>query len=250
MIMATTSETGHVKNVANFDELISKILGYGPDYNPTKTSLKTESLQTTSFLARKAIDAVNDFLPAYSNAIASRELVFDPLSKLATRILNALKATDAPAPVIDNALTLIRKIQGRRATPKKTEAEKIALKAQGVEVKENSSSQMSFNSRLESLDKLIKLLLSLPFYNPNEEELKTASLTALLNDLRTKNSAVLNANTPLNNARLSRNNILYNEVTGLVDTAMSTKAYIKSVFGATSPQYKQVSGLLFSKART
>ena len=187
--MATTSETGHSKNVANFDELISKILGYGPNYNPTKTSLKPESLQSTSLMARRAIDAVNDTFPVYSNAIAAREVAFLPLSKLVTRILNALKATDTSPQVIDNALTLARKLQGRRATPKKTEAEKNAQKAQGVEVKEVSSSQMSYNNRLESFDKLIKLLISVPLYSPNEPDLQTASLTVLFNDLRAKNSA-------------------------------------------------------------
>ena len=247
--MTSTMETGHSKNVANFDELISSALGFGTDYDPTKESLKILSMQATSALAKKAIAGVNDTLPLYSNAIAEREAAFLPLSKLATRLLNALKATDTSKQVIDNALTIIRKLQGRRATPKKTEAEKKELATQGVEIKEISSSQMSYNNRLENFDKLIKLLLSVPLYNPNEADLKTTSLTALLNGLRTKNSAVLAANTPLNNARLLRNNVLYNNVTGLVDTAMGAKSYIKSVFGATSPQYRLVANLEFAKIK-
>jgi hypothetical protein len=78
--MATASETGHAKNVANFNELISTILGYGPDYNPTKTSLKTESMQSTSLLARKAIDAVNNSLSLYSISIASRDVALNRLA--------------------------------------------------------------------------------------------------------------------------------------------------------------------------
>ena len=45
---------------------------------------------------------------------------------------------------------------------------------------------------------------------------------------------------PLSNARISRNDILYKANTGLVDIALDTKTYIKSLYGATSPQYKQV----------
>ena len=37
--MASTSETGHAKNIANFQDLISFCQGYGVTYNPTKESL-------------------------------------------------------------------------------------------------------------------------------------------------------------------------------------------------------------------
>jgi len=245
--MASTSETGHSKNVANMDELASFTLGYGPAYNPTKPSIKTDSLHEISTIARKAINEVNGTMPVYSNAVADREAAFIPISKLVTRVLNALKATDTSAQVIDNAKTLVRKIQGQRATPKKTPEQKKVLEAAGKEVVEISSSQMSFNSRMESFDKLIKLLTNVPLYGPNETDLTIDSLTTLYNNLRDKNAAVLSAAIPLSNARLTRNDILYKTDTGLIDTARNAKFYIKSLFGATSPQYKQVSKLGFRK---
>lgn len=36
--MASTSEVGHAKNVANFQDLIAFVDGYGATYNPTKNS--------------------------------------------------------------------------------------------------------------------------------------------------------------------------------------------------------------------
>ena len=143
-------------------------------------------------------------------------------------------------------LTLVRKIQGRRATAKKSPDEIKALSADGKEAVEISSSQMSYNSRLDNFDKLIKLLDSVSLYAPNEEDLKITSLTALHNDLNAKNIAVVNAAVPLSNARISRNNVLYKANTGLVDIAADTKTYIKSLYGATSPQFKQVSKLEFN----
>ena len=89
------------------------------------------------------------------------------------------------------------------------------------------------------------MLESISLYKPNEEDLKVTSLTALYNDLKSKNNAVVNALVPLNNARISRNEILYKENTGLVDIACDAKTYIKSIFGATSPQFKQISKLQF-----
>jgi hypothetical protein len=42
--MASTSETGHAKNVANLQDLISFCNGYGASYNPTKNALKLPQL--------------------------------------------------------------------------------------------------------------------------------------------------------------------------------------------------------------
>lgn len=247
--MASTSETGHSKNVANFDDLISFVTGYGTAYNPSKASIKLTALQTLSTSAKNAINAVNAALPAYSNAVAARESAFEPLNKLITRVNNALKTTDTTEQVDESAKTLVCKIQGTRATAKKTEEEKAAEIAAGKETKEISSSQMSYDSRLDNFDKLIKLLTSITLYAPNEADLKVTALTTLYNDLKAKNTSVVNATAPLNNTRISRNDILYKANSGLVDIALDTKTYIKSLYGATSPQYKQVSKLAFKAVK-
>jgi hypothetical protein len=247
--MASTSETGHAKNVANFDELISFIKGYGTDYNPSKASIKLTALQTLSINAKNAIDGLNAALPAYTNAVAAREAAFAPLSKLITRVVNALKATDTTYPVVESAKTFARKIQGTRATPKRPKEEQKSLEAEGKEVVEISSSQMSYDSRLDNFDKLIKLLASVTLYTPNEADLKVTALSTLYNDLKTKNTNVVTATIPLSIARISRNDVLYKDITGLLDIASDVKTYIKSVFGAAGAQYKQVSRLKFTKPR-
>lgn len=130
--MTVKTETGHARNVAHFDELVNFCLGYGTAYNPAKASIKILALQTLQTAAKNAITGINTNIPAYSNAVAARELAFDPLSKLTTRIINSLKASDTTDQVVDNAKTLIRKIQGSRATPKA----KITQPVQGEAVKE------------------------------------------------------------------------------------------------------------------
>lgn len=243
--MKSTIETGHAKNTTNFEELISFVTAYGTAYNPSKAGIKLTALQTLSTNAKNAISAVNTARPVYSNAVAAREAAFEPLSKLITQVNNAVKATDTTQQVDESVKTLVRKIQGARATAKKTEEEKAAATAEGKEINEISSSQMSHDNRLDNFDKLIKLLTSISLYTPNEADLKVTALTNLYNDLKTKNTAVITATTQLSNARISRNNILYKANTGLIDIALDTKAYIKSLYGATSPQYKQVSKLEF-----
>jgi hypothetical protein len=247
--MASNSETGHAKNVANFDEIISIIQGYDTVYNPSKQSIKSDALLTLSVNAKNAIEGVNAAIPAYSNAVAARDAAFFPLNKLITRIINALKATDTTKQVDENALTLARKIQGRRASAKKTAEETQANGQNGIESVQISASQMSYDSRLDNLDKLIKLLSSIEVFAPNEADLKVTSLASLYTGLKQKNTAVLTAAVPLKNARITRNGILYKELTGLVDVASDVKSYVKSVFGADSPQFRQIGGLKFTRQR-
>jgi hypothetical protein len=247
--MASISETGHAKNVANLDELISYVLGYSKDYNPTMQSIKIDALQTLSVNAKNGINGVNAAVPAYSNAVAARDEAFSPVNKRITRVLNALKATGTLKQVADNAAAFARKIQGRRASAKKS-AEEIKADAEaGKETVQISASQMSYDSRLDSLDKLIKLLSSLEAYAPNETDLKVESLTSLYTTLKQRNAAVIAATVPLRNARLTRNDILYKDLTGLVDVASDVKTYMKSVFGADSPQFRQISRLKFTRLR-
>jgi hypothetical protein len=247
--MASSSETGHAKNVANFDEMIYDLHGYETDYNPSKLSIKIDALEILSVNAKKSVDGVNAAMPAYTNAVAARDVAFSPLSKLVTRILNALKATDTTKQVDESALTFARKIQGRRASAKKTTEEIKANAEAGKETVQISASQMSYDSRLDNLDKLIKFLSSIEVYAPNEADLKVEALTSLYTMLKQKNAAVLAAAVPLKNARITRNDILYKDLTGLVDIASDVKAYVKSVFGANSPQFRQISRLKFTKQR-
>lgn len=247
--MASTSETGHPINVANFETIITDVTSYGATYNPSKTSLKLPALNTLLAAAKSAINAVSAAEPAHKLATDARDAAFKPLSPLVTKVINALKATDTTAQVDESAQTLVRKLQGRRATPKQTEEAKKAAEASGKPIVEISSSQMSFDSRIDNFDKLIKLLTSVPQYAPNEAELKVAALTGVLTDLKAKNLAVTTAEVPLNNARIARNDVLYKANTGLVDIALDIKTYIKSVYGATSPQYKKISKIKFTKPR-
>jgi hypothetical protein len=86
-------------------------------------------------------------------------------------------------------------------------------------------------------------------YKPNETELQVATLQTKLDGLKTANTDLINGFTNWSNARINRNTTLYNPLTGLVQTALEVKKYVKSVFGASSPQFKQVSGLEFSNVK-
>ncbi|MFI5451653.1 hypothetical protein ACHMWN_05790 [Pedobacter sp. UC225_61] len=247
--MSKGYETGHAKNVANFETLISFVIGYGAIYNPSNLLIHIGSMQGQLVQAKNAINDFHVLFANLANAVVAREIGFKPLRKLSTRLLNALKATDAPIQVIENLATINRKLQGKRASGKLTEERKAELLAHGKVVNQISASQLSYDSVLDHFDKLIKLLASIPQYQPNEIELKVNTLAAQHSTLTQLNASVVTHEIALSNVRLLRNEVMYNSEVGMIASAQFVKAYVKSVFGASSAYYKQVSGLSFRMMR-
>lgn len=243
--MAKISETGHAINVANFESLISFVTSYGIVYNPSKTSILLPALSAKQTSAQSSMEQVNLTLAVFNQAVGIREAAFKPLNKLMTRVMNMVRASDISPEIINDIHAIVRKIQGVRATPKPTEEEQATTGTSGAAKKVSSSSQMSYDNRIENMDKLVKLLSTTEGYAPNEDDVKVETLQALLSELRTANSTVISTTAPLSNARLQRNQVMYEPELGLVPLALSVKTYVKAVFGATSPQYNQVSGLPF-----
>lgn len=240
--MASTSEVGHAKNVANFHDLISFCQGYGTAYNPSKASLKIPQLQTLENAAQNSIASVIPLRTAYNDAVNARIQEFAGVRKLCTRLINALQATDASKEKIADAKTYNKKIQGGKATAPQTPVAPDAPAPNTI-----SNSQQSYDQLIQHFTGLISVLQSEPSYTPNENELMIDNLNDKLAAITQKNAAISDAYTAVDNSRISRNNTLYNDTTGIVATANEVKKYIKSIYGATSPQYAQVSALKFTK---
>lgn len=108
-----------------------------------------------------------------------------------------------------------------------------------------STSQQSYDQLIQHLAGLTSVLEAETSYTPNETDLQVATLQTKIADLTTKNTAVATAYASISNSRIERNETLYSSSTGLVETANEVKKYIKSVFGASSPQFAQVKGIQF-----
>lgn len=247
--MANNTETGYAKIIANFFELLGYILGFGKEYNPSRKNIKPEEMEATGTRCKNSMETVRISAVTYKNAVAERESAFAPLSKLATRLFNTLKASVEDKRISDIAVSYLRKLQGRRAKAKRTDEEKKADIEAGVEFSEVSSSQMSYDSRIENFDLLIQVAANTASYQPNEPDLQVATLKEYSNTLKAKNAAVTAAKAALFNARKLRNELMNKEITGLVDVAMDAKTYIKGAFGPGSPQFRKVASLAFRRSR-
>lgn len=243
--MATTIESGHVRNVTNFECLIAAAELLGTSYNPSRSSLALPALKSVLGEATESLNALKLAVSVHERAVSERKLAFASFGHTVTRVFNALKSSDSSAESDQSVAILVRKLRGQRVSDRLSKEELEALKAEGIEKKQNSSSQMSFDTRLDNFDKLVYLLSVIPEYMPNEPEIRVEGLKSLYADLHAKNTAVINAHAAMYNARIHRFNILYRPITGMVDLALDAKLYIKSIAGNGSLPYKQISKLSF-----
>ena len=237
--MSSTSETGHARNVANLQKLTEQVTVYTL-YNPPVDNLKVANLQTLYTTASAKLNEVEDKRNANKNAITVRQSAFENLKSTATKIINHLEILGLPSGTIDQAKSLNRVIQGGQ---KKAVT---ALEEGKEETKTVSTSRQSYTQMAENFGILLQLLGTIPTYNPNEDDLKLANLETYKNSLVSSTQSVDQTEAELNNKLIERDQLLYADGTGLYSIAQNVKKYVKSLYGATSTEYANVSAIKFT----
>jgi hypothetical protein len=240
--MKKVIETGHAKNVANFELVINHCIGFADKYNPSKPELKVEFLQQRLNTSKTLLKAVKTSKTTFDKSVGERQLLFKPLKPFATKIINALKSQNVPAATISDARTIIRKVAGKRAN---NETIPETNPDNNPETKKISVSQQSYDNLQDTFDKLATLIANEANYNPNEAELTATGIQNYLERITQINSQVKKDYIPYSNAMIARDKELYTPEVGIVDLAIAVKSYLLSVFGASSPEYKKVSKIPF-----
>ena len=241
--MATTYETGHGVNYNNFNTLNTRCAGYGTRYTPVNTLITITALQTVYTNAGTALQHIAQTKPTWSIAINQRQKLFLDMEKLCTRIINAFDATEAVSDaLVKDAKAILRKIRGARKSKKN-------LNPGPEDPAQISVSQQSYANQVMHFGELVGIVTAEPTYSPNETELQSASLVSFLNSLNTANQNVATSQQPYLNAITERNIVFYAPKTGLVDRALEVKKYVKSVNSISKDEFKQISGLKFSRPR-
>lgn len=244
----SNSEKGHAKNVANFEKLIMVCQGFGAKYAPSKTAIKIVNLQAKLTASDTILDDIKTAVANNRTAVNNRRAAFKGYRKYSTRILAALKATDATEETVNNAISINKKIQGIRITdekPPKSDSETTPPVDDGDNT--ISTAQTSYTNIVDHFKSLKTLLVAqAAVYTPNETDLKTTAVTTYINNLDALNTGADNAATTLSNQLISRNHNFYDDKTGIPDIAIAVKDYIKSVYGAGSPEYKLASKIKFT----
>jgi len=240
------NEAGHAKNIANFANYISIVTTFGTVYKPPTPLIEITLLQAKLTGFETAKDSVTPKASAETIALNERQAVFEPLSDLVTRVANAAAVSVNDQLFSNDLRTIVRKLKGKRASGNKVKDDPATP---GIDESKQtvSASQMSFDNRIANFEELIDLLTTSGSYNPNEEVLKLSALETMLADLKTKNTAAVNAQNEARAARINRDQTLYNDSDGIIALANLVKKYVKSLFGAQSPQYRQLTALKFKK---
>ena len=237
--MPSTSEVGHAKNVANLQKLTEQVTVYTL-YNPPVDNIKVANLQTLYTTASTKLNEVEDKRNNNKNAITLRQSAFENLKSTATKIINHLGILGLPQGTIDQAKSLNRLIQGgqKKATTPPEEGKE--------ETRTVSTSRQSYTQMADNFGILLQLLGTIPTYNPNEDDLKLTNLNTYKDSLVSSTQSVDQTEAELNNKLIERDQLLYADGTGLYSIAQNVKKYVKSIYGATSTEYANVSAIKFT----
>ena len=237
--MPSTSEVGHAKNVANLQKLTEQVITF-TNYNPPVDNLKVANLQTLYTTASTKLSEVEDKRHANKNAITVRQSAFENLKSICTKIINHLEILGLPEGTIDQAKSLNRVIQGGQKKTT-TPPDENVQPAPTV-----STSRQSYTQQAENFGILLQLLSTIPTYAPNEDDLKLINLNTYKDSLVSSTQSVDQTEAELNLKLIERDNLLYADGTELYTIAQNVKKYVKSLYGATSPEYSNVSDIKFT----
>lgn len=243
--MKKHSETGIIRNITNFESLLSFISAYGERYNPSRESIKLKALQNKLAECKFVMSKYENAHSAYTLAVDARKLSFEPINKIATKVINFLKSSESSALVDESVQSIVRKLRGSRPKRKPSDDDIKISAANGIEIRKHSTAQLGHDNKLDHFGNLITLLSKIPEYAPNEENLKIETLTKIYTSLIESNKSAIQASIQFELTRNERNQLLYRPLTGLVDIAIDTKNYLKSIIGSADPDYHQVCKLKF-----
>ena len=240
--MASTSEKGHARNIANATLLNTTISQLGALYNPSNPILKLANLQDIYNKSFSDQQQVNVAVAPYSVAVNNREIIFAPVSKKITKLRKVYKTTERVTAVqLEDFMTIARKLKGIRKDKNTTTTDPAEVQ------KQHSTSQMSYDARTNNMDLLISLFQNTPNYNPNETEYQIATLQSEKSQMLQATQAVANTFIPLNTARDTRNKTMYTSPNNLVDTFNKAKDYLFTILDSDSVLYKTISKIKFKK---
>lgn len=244
----TLSVMKHNKSnkVATFDKVLGLCNAQGEVYNPSQESIKVAALNSLLTTAGENLKAADVSRTAYENALNARQPVFRYLPKLATRIVDALRASGAPQEAVDDAAAISRRFRSQKKVLVSS-SEPVTLADGTVTTEEKYRrrlSQLDKATMVHNFQSLIIRVGAEPSYNPNETELKAESLNQHLETLATMNRDVTSAFIAMKNDIHELNHTL-----GIMyQTVKDVKAYFRSVFGRTGEKYKEIVQLKFRKS--
>jgi hypothetical protein len=236
----------HEQNVANMDEMITRVQTFGEKYQPSRDALLISNLTKIKVDGESSITDTHTASAQLQFAVSARKTLYKGFNAFVTRIINALKASGVSKEVYDQAQIIIRDLRAQRASDK-TESTETTETAAESESRSVTLHLSAYDRKASNFNRLTVFLKEIPGYKPNESDLTVEAITAKSAEYKNANVAIRTAAVEVDSHTNNRDKILYEDENGLVDVGLAVKSYVKSVFGAGSPQYKAISNISFIK---
>ena len=240
MAMVSTSETGHAVNLNNYKLLYDTNVGFGSGYNPSNVDIKLPAMLLKWTACDTAQRDLNNAIQASKTPTSNRQDYWDNKSKLVTRVYNEAKSSGVAPLILKDLKALCDKFRGVHhslppAVPPAPTPTTI------------STSHMSYVMRADTFQQIIDLLTPVVKYAPTEADLTIVALGLIYTSMKTMNDNYgTNVVTPVNNARIHRDELFYG-VAGMLDNAQLSKDASRAHFGALAAQTHTVTMIPFRR---
>lgn len=237
-------ETGHNKNVANFEAVIIILTSLGPLYNPAQALILLPALQTKLTEAKAALAAVNAAEADRTVKTDEIQAEFRDLDKYAVNIKRVAAIT-----VNDEAFNrdLQNLVNRMRPQKRSTGVPDDPSTPDVDESRTNRSTSMrSYDSQIGLLAEISALLKTKAgIYDSPDPEYTIEAVDAKVESLSTKNNAAKTSVALLGSALDARDQCLYDEQTGVLKRIKLIKTQLLFKPGKDSAAYRQVNALEF-----
>lgn len=239
------AESTDAKFLGNFRKEID-VFKADPNYKPSNPLLSVAVLEAQYAAALAAVEDIPVKLHPHKININKRQEIIAEAVARVRRSRSILKSSGATAKEVEDAMTIIRKVLGQRLKPAVQDNPNTP---ENEALQSHSAAQLSYDSVTQNVRSLGEYLGNVNAYAPNEAEFKPGALTGLADQLQSSSDAVNASSVPVFNVRRVRDELLYTNPDAVYVTARAAKEYYKGLYGAGSPQFKQISGLEFKPPR-
>ena len=240
--MADLQETIHAKNIAAFYELIGSCNDLGRAYAPEPQHLQPEALSALLSASRAALEEMKDNKARLAKALRARDASFRPVAALVNKVLRELIQVKASPKATAEARNHVRHIHAcgfQKAQPKTSDK-----KTNGTYKNDRAAVSPNHAKVIDHFGQLVQTVTKEPNYLPQQLDLKVVMLNLMLQELRSKHTAVVFAELAVNNARLTCTQAIYGQ-RGLIQLANEVVEHIATFTQSSGAIYKKVKALKF-----
>ena len=236
-------ETGHAKNVANFEQVIIILTALGAVYNPSQALILLSALQTKLTEAKAALAAVDAAEADKKFRTDQVQAEFEGLYKYVVNIKRSAELEVNDEAFTEDLQSIVNKFN---SGSRKTGLEDNPLTLEDESRTPVSTSQRSRDNQIAHLADIVALLQTRG-YETNDAEYDLPAIEDKRAALAAKNNADKASTATLGNASDERDRVLYDPESGVLKLVKLIKTQLARKPGKTSAAYQQIAALEFRK---